>query len=66
MFSGVSDVIGGESPISGMNVRDALRQLNPVTLIIELPSADRDLGTIPIELIVPDGVSCPEGTSPAG
>jgi len=41
-FSGISDVIGGTSPIAGMNVRDALRQLNPGTLIVELVTG-RDL-----------------------
>ena len=66
LFNGVTDVIGGASPIPGLNVRDALRELNPNVLIIELPGAERDLGTIPIELTVPDGVNCPEGTSPAG
>jgi len=63
LFSGVSDVIGGQSPIRGMGVRDALIQLNPGSLIVELPSASSDMGMIPIQLTLPDGSSCPQGTS---
>jgi hypothetical protein len=61
-FNGVSDVIGGESPIPGTNVRDALKQLNPGKLIVELPSAKKDLGTVNATITVPDGCPCPEGT----
>ena len=63
-FSAVTDVIGGRSPIPGMNVRDALQQLNPNTFIIELVSINRDLGVVDVELSVPVGVSCPTGTRP--
>ncbi|MGH8549080.1 MAG: RHS repeat-associated core domain-containing protein, partial [Methylococcales bacterium] len=62
-FSGVTDVIGGKSPIPGTPVRDALQQLNPGTLIIELPSGTKDLGTTSIELTVPDALPCPTGTT---
>jgi len=37
-----------------MNVRDALRQLNPGKLIVELPTGD-DLGTIDLSLKLPAG-----------
>jgi RHS repeat-associated protein len=61
-FAGVSDVIGGRSPIPGMNVRDALRQTYPDRLIVELPSAPRDFGVGVVFLRVPYEVPCPEGT----
>jgi hypothetical protein len=40
-FSGIRDVIGGKPPkgMEGMNVRDALKKLNPGKLIVELPGA---------------------------
>jgi len=61
LFVGITDVIGGKSPIPGMNVRDALEYLNPGNLIIELPGG-QDMGTLPIEVKVPNGMSCPAGT----
>ncbi len=62
IFDNVADVIGGKTPIPGMNVRDALRHLNPDTLILELPGAKEDLGIVPIELSVPCALNCPFGT----
>jgi hypothetical protein len=58
IFNGVTDVIGGRSPIPGMNVRDAIQVLNPNTLIIELPNGT-DLGTIDMIINTPTGVPCP-------
>jgi len=63
-FSSITDVIGGRSPIPGVNVRDALQRLNPNTFIIELVSVNRDLGVVDIELNLPAGLSCPTGTRP--
>jgi len=63
-FQGISDVIGGKSPIPGMNVRDALQVMYPNTTLIELPSAAVDLGTRGITLSVPYQVPCPAGTRP--
>ena len=60
-FVGITDIIGGASPIPGVNVRDALQILYPGVLIIELPTG-RDLGIIEIALIVPRLVPCPTGT----
>jgi RHS repeat-associated protein len=62
-FSGVTDVIGGKSPIPGVNVRDALQQLNPGLLIIELNSAP-DQKVVPATIMVPAPLKCPEGTTP--
>jgi hypothetical protein len=45
-----------------MNVRDALRQLNPNHFILELVSAARDFGRGIIHLRVPAAIPCPEGT----
>jgi RHS repeat-associated protein len=61
-FNGVTDVIGGQSPIPGTNVRDALQTLNPGDLILELPSASNDLGTVPVTLTIPASLPCPAGT----
>lgn len=66
LFSGITDVMGGTSPVSGQGVRVAMQQLNPGTLILELPSAANDMGTIPVTVNLPDGSSCPSGTSPSG
>jgi RHS repeat-associated protein len=63
-FGGVTDVIGGDSPIRGMPVRDALQALNPGILIIELITAKRDLGVTDIVLSLPSGIACPTGTKP--
>jgi RHS repeat-associated protein len=65
LFNNIAEVIGGDSPIDGMNVRDALRKLNPNTLIIELPGGEKDLGTVDIEISLPSEMPCPEGTKEA-
>ena len=62
IFDNVADVVGGDSPISDMNVREALKLLNPNTLILELPGGEEDMGVVPIELRVPCALSCPSGT----
>jgi len=62
IFDNVADVIGGKTPIPGMNVRDALRHLNPDTLILELPAGKEDLGVVPIRLSLPCTLNCPSGT----
>ena len=63
-FNEITDVIGGAPPkgYEEMNVRDALKKINPGLLIIELPSAENDLGTKKVILNLPDACSCPEGT----
>lgn len=62
-FSGVSDVIGGDSPTKGVkNVRTALKKLNKGKLIIELVTGE-DLGTQTITLEVPCNQPCPTGTN---
>ncbi len=61
-FIGITDVIGGKSPIPDKNVREALQELNPGILILELPSIDKDPGIVDVELTVPDGFPCPTGT----
>jgi RHS repeat-associated protein len=61
-FSGLSDVIGGQSPIAGMDVRDALQVLNPGLLILEIPCLDQDLGVVPVTVWVPLAMKCPTGT----
>ena len=62
-FSGVTDVIGGKSPIPSLNVRAALERLNPGFLILELNAAP-DQGVAPVMIGVPSGMSCPDGTMP--
>ncbi|RJQ53427.1 MAG: RHS repeat-associated core domain-containing protein [Nitrospiraceae bacterium] len=61
LFNGVTDVIGGKSPIPNMNVRTALQQLNPSTFIIEVVGS-RDRGVVNIQLSVPGSLQCPTGT----
>lgn len=71
-FSNVADVIGGQSPIPGVGVRDALRTLNPGKFIIELPDLPNPLpgrrrrggdpGIQKIKLTIPSSLECPEGT----
>jgi RHS repeat-associated protein len=61
-FRGITDVIGGESPIPGTNVRDALQTLNPGLLILELVSLQNDPGVVNVALTVPAGFPCPAGT----
>jgi hypothetical protein len=66
MFNGITDVIGGHKVPKGFpegsNVRDDLRDLYPGQLLIELPSANPDPGTVPIAITIPDNFSCPQGT----
>ena len=59
LWDGVSEVIGGAPP-SGCtgNVRDCLRQLNPGSVIIELPSGT-DLGTLGVTVTMPIQAACP-------
>jgi RHS repeat-associated protein len=63
LFTGISDIIGGTSPIPGMTAGNALMSLYPGDLIIELPSG-KDLGVVPIELTIPASMNCPSGTTP--
>jgi RHS repeat-associated protein len=60
-FNGITDVNGGKSPIAGMNVRDALMQVYPGTLIIELVNG-QDQGVTTVILTLPQGIPCPSGT----
>jgi len=62
-FNGITDVIGGKSPIPGTNVRDALQSIYPGQLILELPSSPRDLGIVPVTITMPDDTPCPVGTT---
>jgi RHS repeat-associated protein len=61
LFNGVTDVIGGKSPIPNVNVRTALQTLNPGSFIVEVVGS-RDLGTVNINLTVPANLNCPTGT----
>jgi hypothetical protein len=61
VINGVSDVIGGKSPTPGVPVRDALQQIYPGLLILELPSAATDPGVVDITLTIPDALNCPTG-----
>jgi RHS repeat-associated protein len=58
-FTDVADVIAPPS------AREKLQQLNPDTLIIELPGAESDLGTTGVVIIVPAALPCPTGTTEA-
>jgi RHS repeat-associated protein len=63
LFTGVTDVIGGTSPIRGMNVRDALNVLFPGQVHVEVVGSP-DLGTnVSISLNVPEALACPTGTA---
>ena len=59
LFNGITEVIGGKSPIPGTNVRDALQKLNPGRMIFELPSAKSDLGVQNVTLFLPPQIPCP-------
>ena len=63
-FVGISDVIGGESPIPGIPVRDALQQLYPGQFIVEIPGGV-DVGANAVVVLknYPAELSCPVGTS---
>ena len=63
LFDNVVEVVGGKSPIPGTPVRDALMQLFPGKLIIELPGASKDQGVVNIDVVIPVDMSCPAGTS---
>jgi hypothetical protein len=62
LFNGISDIVGGKSPIPGMTAGEALMNLYPGDLIIELPSG-QDLGVVPIKLTIPAALQCPSGTT---
>jgi hypothetical protein len=64
LFDNVADVVGGQSPDPNMGVRDWLTTNNPGSLIVELPGG-QDHGTIDITVTMPDGSTCPSGTSSA-
>lgn len=62
-FHGVTDVMGGKSPIPGENVRTAMQQLNPGRLVLEIPGGS-DLGVVRVTITVPTNLGCPQGTKP--
>jgi RHS repeat-associated protein len=62
-FTGVVDTIGGASPQPGVPVQDALMNLNPGRLIIELPGATEDQGVQDVTLTIPATMACPAGTT---
>lgn len=61
LFNGITDVVGGTSPMPGVPAGQALMQIYPATVIIESPSG-QDQGIIPITLTNPAGLPCPDGT----
>jgi RHS repeat-associated protein len=63
LFNGITDIVGGLSPIPGMTAANALMKLYPGDLIIELPSGQKDLGVIDIEITIPAKLKCPSGTT---
>ncbi len=64
-FSGATDIIGGKSPIPGMNVRLALQQLYPGQLILEIQGAPDQGENAPVTIFVPQSLEgCPTGTGP--
>ncbi|MBF0559299.1 MAG: hypothetical protein HQL08_11025 [Nitrospirae bacterium] len=63
LFNGITDVIGGKSPIPGLNVRTALQQMFPNTFIVEIPGLSVDMGTKNIILNIPSNFKCPTGTA---
>ncbi len=65
LFSSVSDVIGGASPIPGMNVRAALQEIYPGQLLVEIYGAGDQGVNAPVSINVPAGLGCPAGTGPA-
>jgi hypothetical protein len=63
LFAGVTDVIGGVSPIPGVNVRTALQALNPGQLILEIPGEKDQGAKARVTIFVPEGLGgCPVGT----
>jgi hypothetical protein len=65
-FSGITDVMGGKSPIPGVNVRTAMQRLFPGQLILEIPGATDQGANAAVTIFVPQGLGCPTGTSAAG
>ncbi len=65
-FSGVTDVIGGASPVRGMPVRQALPFLYPGQLILEIPGASDQGSNAPVNIYVPQALGCPTGTTLVG
>jgi len=65
-FSGVTDVMGGKSPIPGVNVRTAMQQLFPGQLILEIPGAADQGANAAVTIFVPQSLGCPTGTSATG
>jgi hypothetical protein len=64
-FSEITDVMGGKSPIPGVNVRTALQQLFPGQLLLEIPGAPDQGSNAPVDMTVPLPMGCPAGTDPA-
>ena len=63
LATSVSDVIGEEDiPVGYPNIRAYLKDKYPGMLLIELHDSDRDQGIIKVQVCVPAGLSCPEGT----
>jgi len=62
IFTSVSDVIGGRSPLRPLPVRHALQTLFPNMLIVERATGP-DLGIVNIVLTIPNAVPCPTGTT---
>lgn len=62
-FTSITDVIGGKSPIPGVNVRTAMQQLFPGQLILEIPGAKDQGADAPVTVYVPQASACPAGTS---
>lgn len=65
-FSGISDVIGGKSPMPPIPVRSELQVLNPGNVIIEIPGATDQGVNAPYTIFVPKGVGCPSGNLVGG
>jgi hypothetical protein len=63
-FNGITDVIDGASPIPGVPVRDALQQLFPNQLIIEV-TGGADVGSNASVVLnnYPANLPCPTGTA---
>jgi hypothetical protein len=63
-FSSITDVIEGSSPIPGVPVRDALQQLFPGQLIVEV-AGGADVGSNASVVLknYPASLPCPSGTT---
>ena len=65
LATSVSDVIGEveeKVPTGYPDIRAYLKDKYPGMLLVELHSSDRDLGILDVQVCVPAGLSCPEGT----